>query len=55
MVIVLIVFLILLMVGLPVGFAIGISGATYFLQHGLEKACARYQEEMESIQKKAGF
>ena len=33
MVIVLIVFLILLMVGLPVGFAIGISGATYFLQH----------------------
>ena len=54
MVIVLIVFLIL-MVGLPVGFAIGISGATYFLQHGLEKACARYQEEMESIQKKAGF
>lgn len=33
MVIVLIVFLILLAFGLPVGFAIGISGATYFLQH----------------------
>lgn len=33
MVIVLIVFLILLAFGLPVGFAIAISGTTYFLQH----------------------
>jgi len=33
MVIVTIAFLVLLFAGMPVGFAIGISGVTYFLQH----------------------